>query len=68
MIFTFMLRFPLWRGGTTCTLPDKSVLSRGKKQAAWGCVWNIPFPLLFYGCWKDLMGFPIELPSCFGEY
>jgi len=66
MIFTVALRFPLWRGGTTCTLPDKSVL-RGKKQTASGYVWNIPLALLFYR-WKNLMGFPTKLPSCYGEY
>lgn len=31
MIFTFAPKFPLWRGGTTCTLPDKSFL-QGKEE------------------------------------
>lgn len=33
MIFTFAPKFPLWRGGTTCTSADKSFL-QGKEESS----------------------------------
>lgn len=64
MIFTFTLRFPLWRRGTTCTLPDKPDPRGGKKQAVFGI---FPSPCCFYGWVEGVDGFPHQAAQLLWE-
>lgn len=57
MIFTFTLRFTLWRQGTTCAFA-RHVCSHGEESDSTGCVWNTLFLLLFYGWLNGIDGFP----------
>ena len=47
----------------------REVYSQGERNGRHGVMFGIfPSPCCFMDGWKDLMGFPTELPSCFGEY
>lgn len=57
MIFTFTLRFPLWRGGTTCTLPDKSFLEgKGAGKLGLCLVYSLPSAVGWMDGWMAAVG------------
>lgn len=66
MIFTFTLRFSLWRQGTTCTLPDLAALWRKEADTTELCL-EYSLPLLFYGWMEGLDGFPHRAAQLFWE-
>lgn len=68
MIFTFTLRFFFVERGNHLHFA-RQVCSQGKRNGQHGSVFGIfPSSCCFMDGWKGLIGFPLELPSCCGEY
>lgn len=61
MAFTFTLRFALCRGGTTCTLPDKSGLWGEEADSTGLCLEYSPLPAVL---WMNGRTWWVSLLSC----
>lgn len=68
MIFTFTLRFLLWKGGTTCTLPDKSVHRGGREVDSTGlCLEYSPPPAVLWMDGRVWWVSPLSCPVVVGN-